>query len=312
MKEVKKGSGGGLLIMLAIVIGFYAAKGGVSNDDEAEMAEEEALYRMNGGSSSQIEDEETNKAMDGLYDSSVNSTSALEVPLGNDHGMLISHEGYQLSYDTINHNPFWVAWQLTANESRGRVGRAEEFLEDPDIPARHSVRPYAYSNSGYTRGHMCPAGDQKWSQTAMNECFYMTNMCPQTAELNRYWWDWLERAERQWAKEEGSVYIACGPIYDKGKRVKPLKQNKFFVGIPDRFFKVILSTRKGHEKAIGFIYLNDESKQRLEDCVYDVDDIERITGYDFFSPLEDQLEGRLEASADLSDWGNVPMPNWEN
>lgn len=307
MKEIKKGSAGALFIFMAMALGFYASKNG---GEDPEVAEEEALTHYNGGSYSM--DDEMEEAEDiGAFQSM--SNTAMEVPVGGiSHGIHVAHEGFQLSYDTLNHNPFWVAWELTKGESDGRTSRGEEFKEDPQIPAHHAVRYSAYSNTGYTRGHMCPAGDQKWSRKAMDDCFYMSNMCPQTAELNRYWWDWLERAERQWAAEEGRVYIVCGPIYDG--QVSSLEKNgqvKFFVGIPDRFFKVILSTRKGHEKAIGFIYRNDDSQQYLEDCVYDVDEIERITGYDFFSPLADPLENRIEASSDLSDWGNVPMPSWE-
>lgn len=308
MKEIRNGSLGTVMLLIAVALGSCNVKIQYKVDGP-ELAEEEALGRLNGGSAD-YEDGEMEDEMPDAFLSTVNLP--MEVPVGGPtHGMTISHEGFLLSYDTINHNPFWVAWELTGQESRGRVSRADLFQEDPALPARHSVRPSAYSNTGYTRGHMCPAGDQKWSQTAMDDCFYMSNMCPQTAELNRYWWDWLERAERQWAKDEGSVYIVCGPIYDDGKKVQPLKKNKFFVGIPDRFFKVILSTRKGKEKAVGFIYANDDSEQYLEDCVCSVDDVEKITGYDFFSSLSDAVENRIEHSSDLDQWSGVPMPIWE-
>lgn len=299
-EKMPKSAGAGLIMLLFIALGIYFNQG-VSSDDDPEVAEENALGQNNSSPES-ILNEELSGA-ESLYSGSSSKSLPLEIPRGGkDHGIYVEHTGYALSYDTINHTPFWVAWELTDKETRGRMDRADQFLEDPAIPAQHAVRPGAYSGSGYSRGHMCPAGDQKWSQDAMDDSFYMSNMCPQTFELNKEWWDQLERAERTWARQEGSVYIVCGPIYDAGRKVKNVTKKKFFVGIPHRFFKVILSLRKGQEKAIAFIYRNDASQQHMEDCVCSVDEVERITGYDFFSLLEDHLENRLEATSDLSEW----------
>lgn len=299
-EKMPKTTSAGLLLLLAAALGGYVMKGNFSSEDEPELAEEAALGRSSNSPESFSEEELS--GVDNIF-SQVSASSPMEVPCGGkNHGIFIEHTGYCLSYDTINHTPFWVAWELTREESKGRLDRADQFLEDPSVPARHAVRPGAYSGSGYSRGHMCPAGDQKWSQGAMDDSFYMTNMCPQTFELNKEWWDRLERAERSWAQKEGSVYIVCGPIYDAGKKIKNVTKKKFFVGIPHRFFKVILSTRSGHEKAIAFIYRNDASEQYMEDCVCSVDEVERITGFDFFSLLDDPLENRLEANSDLSDW----------
>ena len=309
-----------VLLLVAALSGYVWQNGG--SDDEPELAEETSLGRYATSSPEAIDfeaDEDESllendskgsegDGVDGLM-GRASATSLMEIPHGGkSHGIVVEHTGYTLSYDTLNHNPFWVAWELTQKEAKGRTSRGDEFLEDPKIPARHAVRPSTYSGSGYSRGHMCPAGDQKWSREAMDESFYMSNMCPQTIELNKLWWDWLERAEREWAKEEGHVYIVCGPIYDEGRPVKNVNKKKsFFVGIPHRFFKVILSTRKGQEKALGFIYRNDASEQLLEDCVCTVDEVERITGYDFFAPLEDGLEQKVEGKATLMDWKVVPQ-----
>ena len=296
-----------IAVVLTAIIGF-CLKGNVG-DDPAE-AEEAAL--SNGSTEELVLESDADEDFQSADGELSVHYSSLEIPTqGPDHHMRIEHTGYTLSYDTLNHTPFWVAWELTSEETRGRVARAEEFLEDPSVPAHHAVRPSTYSGSGYSRGHMCPAGDQKWSHEAMNESFYMTNMCPQTFQLNNYWWDWLERAERQWAQEEGRVYIVCGPIYDSNRKVDNLGRKNFFVGVPHRFFKVILSTRPGHEKALAFIYRNDDSEQLLPDALTSVDQVERITGFDFFAPLEDKLETRIEAHSDLSAWGNVPQPEWD-
>ena len=193
-----------------------------------------------------------------------------------------------------------MAWELTAEETRGRVSRqGVNFKEDEAVPEQYQVASWDYNGGQYGRGHMCPAGDMKWSQQAMQDCHYMTNVCPQTAELNKSWWEHLERACRQWARQEGSVWIVCGPVFsDNPKRFG----KKHRVAVPKGFYKVVLSLKEGREKALGFYYTNDDAPQPMEDAVRSVDEIEKLTDLDFFSSLPDEQEGRLEAMTDLRAW----------
>ena len=106
-----------------------------------------------------------------------------------------------------------------------------------------------------------------------------------------------------------AVYICCGPIFDDapaktigGRYNYSLRRNGIKVHVPTRFFKVILSLKKGKEKAIGFIYNNDDSRQPMSDCCMSVDDVEKITGLDFFPALDDKTENLIEAESDLTEW----------
>ena len=214
--------------------------------------------------------------------------------------ILIEHEGFSLLYDTKTLCPRWVAWELTAEETRGKVSRQNvDFKEDESVPKQYQVASWDYNGGGYGRGHMCPAGDMKWSQEAMQDCHYMTNICPQTAELNKTWWEHLERACRQWARQYGSVQIVCGPIFSENPKHFGKKHR---MAVPRAFYKVVLTLKKGDEKAIGFFYTNDNAPQPMEDAVRSVDDIERLTGIDFFSSLPDEQEDKLEAMTDLRAW----------
>lgn len=214
--------------------------------------------------------------------------------------LLIEHEGYSLLFDTKTLCPRWVAWELTAEETRGKVSRQNvDFKEDESVPKQYQVASWDYNGGYYGRGHMCPAGDMKWSQEAMTDCHYMTNICPQTAELNKTWWEHLERACRRWARRDGAVQIVCGPIFSENPK-RFGKKHK--VAVPRAFYKVVLSLKKGREKAIGFFYTNDDAIQPMEDAVRSVDDIERLTGLDFFSSLPDEQEDKLEAMNDLKIW----------
>ena len=71
--------------------------------------------------------------------------------------------------------------------------------------------------------------------------------------------------------------------------------------VPEAFFKVVL--RLGDDPAaIGFIYKNAEGNRPKGDYVNTVDEVERITGIDFFPSLPDDVERKVEAKADISEW----------
>lgn len=205
--------------------------------------------------------------------------------------LILERTGYTVSYNNFYKTPSWVAWELTRSETTGMQKRKNKFVPDPDLPeprAEHSD----YSNSGYDRGHMAPAADMKWSKRAMEESFYMSNICPQNRKLNRDDWGTLEEACRQWAKKYGRVYIACGPIYD---RPHPLRIGRHQIAVPDRFFKVVLIPAADTYLALGFLFENKANHRPLQNYMVSVDSIENITGMDFFAKLPDETENRIEA-----------------
>ena len=138
---------------------------------------------------------------------------ALPAPLSHVPEQILRRKAYVLSFNTETLLPNWVAWRLTAEAVDGHVKRESvSFHEDFNVAPRYRVIPSDYSRSGYDRGHMCPAGDNKWSFQAMEESFLMTNICPQLHSLNAGDWNNLEIQCRAWAREYGEIYIVCGPI----------------------------------------------------------------------------------------------------
>lgn len=205
---------------------------------------------------------------------------------------------YVASYNKTTRLPNWVAWHLTAERTEGSAKRSDvDFAEDTDVPEPRAT-DWDYYNSGYDRGHMCPAADNKWSKKAMEESFLFTNMCPQNGNLNRGDWNEMEMACRKWAKKYDGVYIVCGPILYKGKH-KTIGKNK--VVVPEAFFKVVLRTGDDPQ-AIGFIYKNTSGNRPKDAYVNTVDEVERITGIDFFPSLPDDVENKVEATADIANW----------
>lgn len=226
----------------------------------------------------------------------------IELPQTSEGEQLIAHRGYTLSFNDKTNCPNWVAWELTNDEvDASATRRSDDFRGDPNVPSQHRVEGWDYKSSGFDRGHMCPAADMKWSEEAMSDCFYMTNICPQVPVLNQQWWEHLERACRRWARQEGCVYVCCGPIFADGKKAQYIGKD-VEVRVPDGFFKVVLSLNPGKEKAIGFIYNNTTERQTMESAAISVDAVEELTGMNFFPTLEEGLEQKLESTFNLRKW----------
>jgi endonuclease G len=213
----------------------------------------------------------------------------------------LQHIGFIVSYNPLKCTPTWVAWELTSEETSGPISRKDyDYTPDPMLDSCYQVEKYEYAHSGYDRGHMCPTGDMEWSSSAMNDCHYMTNICPQAPKLNQVYWERLESACRRWADLYGSIYIVCGPVYNSGKHVTI--GTKHEIAVPDGFFKVVITLVEGAERGIGFHYNNDDVRQTMEGAALSIDQIEEMTGYDFFSDLPDEIEGRIESQSKLSSW----------
>lgn len=279
--------------LTACIAGNKPAKpliAGIRNENKTEAVsqEPEAARQQSGTASRQTK-------------SASQHTNALELPapIKGSNEIILKRSGYTVSYNTATRLPNWVAWHLTAERCTGKAKRQQkEFHEDEDVPTPRAT-DWDYYNSRYDRGHMCPAGDNKWSEKAMHESFLFTNICPQNPNLNRGDWNEMENQCRRWAKEYGDIYIVCGPILYKAKH-KTIGKDK--VVVPEAFFKVVLCM-KGTPKAIGFIYKNEAGNRPKGDYVNTVDEVERITGFDFFPALPDNIEKKIEAKSNAAEWG---------
>ncbi len=298
--------------LCALILSGMAVWNGMKSNDSAEDGQKEEFLQngaQNGVQGMVLEGgrKTQNGAQNGYNPKGINTgveevtARLMEVPETHEGELIIHRENYTMSFNTTTNCPNWVAWELTREEAKAQADRPDEFFPDRDIPAASRVTTRDYSGSGYDRGHMCPAGDNKYSTKAMNQCFYMSNMCPQDHELNTGAWEKLESSCRYWARHEGKIYIVTGPVFNDDRKIKTIgREHK--VRVPNGFFKVVLSTRKGQEKAIGFYYANNDSYQTMRSAAMSVDAIEKMTGYNFFVNLEDRLEDRVERSYNFSAW----------
>lgn len=211
--------------------------------------------------------------------------------------LLLQKQGFSLGYSDKYRQPIWVPYTLTTEQLQGKqVRRKNRFRPDSAIKKR-PVQPKDYVRSGYNKGHLAPAADMTYSLPSMENSFLMTNISPQIPGCNRGIWKRIENQVRRWALNEGKLYIITGPIFPK----KPPVMGKAAIAVPEAFYKVILDLTPPM-KMIGFIVPNKTSKCRIASFAASVDEVERITGYDFFSELDDELENSLEKTCDINIW----------
>ncbi|MCZ6703711.1 MAG: DNA/RNA non-specific endonuclease, partial [Ignavibacteria bacterium] len=126
---------------------------------------------------------------------------------------MVVHREYSLSYNETHEQAEWVAYVLTADEVRMKCERTNDFREDGSV-STGSAGLADYRGSGYDRGHLSPAADNKADcPVAMSESFYMSNMSPQKPGFNRGIWRKLESKVRDWAAKYGEIYVATGPVF---------------------------------------------------------------------------------------------------
>lgn len=226
--------------------------------------------------------------------------TGLEMPAVTPQDRVVVYEGYASSYNTKTLIPNWVAYELTEEETHGDASRENlNFSMDSRFKGKQAMRE-DYAGSGWTKGHMAPAGDFFWDQDAMEETFYFMNVCPQREELNSKDWQYLEKQVRRWAREFGRVWVVTGPIVGEN-RYGTIGANH--VVVPDAFFKAVLARDLfGTYQAIGFVMQNDTQRYYLEKCALSVDDLEKRIGMDLFPALPDDEEATAEAAFNLAFW----------
>ena len=216
-------------------------------------------------------------------------------------GEIIKHKNYILSYSEKFEQAEWVAYELSSNETVGLIKRDDDFRPDPVVKTG-SANLKDYKGSGYDRGHLAPAADMGFSAAAMSESFYMSNMSPQKPSFNRGIWKNLETQVRNWAKVYDKIYVVTGGVLKSG--LPFIGENR--VAVPEKYYKIIFREKGSHAEMIAFLLANMKSEQPLSSFVVSVDEIEKLTGVDFFPQLPDGIENKLEAQRSAQNWDFGP------
>jgi endonuclease G, mitochondrial len=225
------------------------------------------------------------------------SIALLELPNIMPDEEVITHTGFALVYSEPHEQARWVAYEITLPELQKVASRTDRFMPDPKIRTG-SAEDKDYLRSGYDRGHLAPAADMAWSEEAMRESFYFSNISPQVPAFNRGIWKKLEERVRDWVVTDSALFIVTGPVLRDGLPV--IGVNK--VSVPEYYFKVILVYRETKQTAIGFLIPNAGSSLPLQNFAVTVDSVQRVTGINFFHQVPDEREAVIEKELCLPCW----------
>lgn len=212
-------------------------------------------------------------------------------------GQVIHHQFYSLSYNEKYEQAEWVAYELTQNQLSSIPIKRPYFDQDPNVTTQ-SANYKNFKNSGYNKGHLCPAGDRKFSKEAFNETFFTSNVSPQTYEFNSGVWNRLEEKVRYWAQKYQKLYVVTGGILTP--HLKTIGTEK--VAVPQYFYKIILDYNDPEIKTIAFLMPHEKSDKGLYQFVTSIDEIETLTGIDFFPELPNEIENKIEKSSNYKNW----------
>ena len=215
-------------------------------------------------------------------------------------GQVVHHKYYSLSYSEEDEQAEWVAYTLTkVNLNKPWVERKDVFIPDSKVKSQSST-PNDFRGSGYDRGHLVPAADMAFSEEAMRETFFMSNISPQSRNFNGGIWRELEELTRSWAKKMDKLYVVTGPILSYEPKGY-IGDNE--VAVPAAYFKVLLDLESPKQKGIGFVIPNEVSFDPLYKFAVSVDRVEEISGLDFYPDLlADEAEDAIESDFNIDLW----------
>ncbi len=205
----------------------------------------------------------------------------------------------------------WVVHILSTDIIDGRVSRTNDFRPDPKIPNTGVEADYflkfeqedgtfKYDGFGYDRGHLAPSADFRWSEKALSESYYYSNITPQTAEFNRQKWAEIEDFLRSYIFNNpgNDLFVITAPVLKEGLPVQERGVNK--LPIPELHYKIAVD----FERKIGVAFLVPQENliYPIDWYAVTIDSIENLTGINFFANLSDEDEKLIESVYDLSLW----------
>ena len=227
---------------------------------------------------------------------------------------------YALEWDHTKRATRWVCWEMNAQNQVERYSRSklwpngDPWAYDPLVPQEeqqatyselsNSVYPGSTKSEGYyQKGHICASQDRIYDKEANEQTFYMTNIMPMVANFNGKIWSKLEAQVRVWGKNSEKLYICKGGTIDKDSYILDYTIGNHIV--PKYFFMALFRETSKGISAIGFWmeHLNeDRSSDKLSKYVKSIDQLEALTGIDFFCNVPDETEEMVESLYKLSDW----------
>lgn len=225
-------------------------------------------------------------------------------PVGDEKIEVVEHLAMVLGYSEKHEQAAWVMHMVLPDVAEGNVSRTNDFREDELVSTGTAVTE-DYWYSGYDRGHLAPSADFRWSQRALSESYFYSNMSPQLPELNRESWAELENLIREYVVENNEeLYVVTGPVLrdDLPKMQNEGRKNE--VSIPSLFYKVVLDISGEEKRGVAFLMKNGVNSKPILTYAVSIDSLESLTGLNFFPNLEiDEIEKEF----DVNGWRTEEM-----
>lgn len=218
---------------------------------------------------------------------------------------------YYISYSPTQRHAHWVAFRFdkqTRQRNTNRTG-SEGYPRDPECEA--SLPGNGFSGTGYDHGHICASADRRYSTLANEQTFYMTNMSPQLPQFNRTYWNYYETYVQNIGGNEefaDTLYVVKGGTIAEGQVSTTVPCNGIQVPVPKYYFIALLKIKDKQYQAMAF-WMEHQEYETVSDKTAElsahaisIDQLEQLTGFDFFPSLPDNIEKTVEASFSPTEW----------
>lgn len=235
----------------------------------------------------------------------------------NDEVNLGTQVNYSVLYDKTRNHSRWIAYRFDKATSRVQTGR-KDYSERPQYPRdpllkKENALPDDLGFSGYDHGHLCASAERYFSAEANKQTFYMTDMSPQTGSFNQSYWTIYEKFLYSIARDgrtaPDTLYVVKGGTITEDKIINSFTSGSYRIPVPKYYFVACLAFKGGAYSAIGFWVEHKTpasrgtDQQELLKHAVSIDELERLTGFDFFCNLPDKAEKIIEGSYSPSWWG---------
>lgn len=222
---------------------------------------------------------------------------------------------YELEYDKSKFHSRWVAFRFDGNTRTQSVGRSDEpFMDDPSLSSTLHIG-YKGFGPGYDRGHLCASADRLYDRTANEQTFYMSNMSPQLSSFNQGYWVTLESQVQKLGRSKtfsDTLYVVKGGTIKEGQIKSYItRKNGNKVAVPKYYYMALLKVKNGvyhsiafwmEHKEYGYSYNNKAPLSEIMNHAVSVNELEQLTGIDFFPNLPDATEEKVEDQKDINTW----------
>lgn len=276
-----------LFTLLTLPIGAIASgtpcsgkKSGISHCDGVQfVCNDGSTSKSTKDCSSYISGDTTQKAVKPTIIESANppiTQDDSEITKVSGNVLKLDYTGFTVWLDCSKRAP--IKFQYVAQRDEGSFKRFDKFSIDPKVPAecqQYNAKTYGFK---YDRGHQVPANHMDYSEVAIRQTNYMTNILPQAANMNRGAWLQTEKITECY-RDIAELLVIGGVIWGNNEADDYFLQSHG-VRTPDAFWKVIIRGTGQDERVIAWIVPNsqDATIKRLDQYLVSVDDLEKMTG----------------------------------